>query len=46
MQKTAPIFEIVFDVLMKSSVEEIFGCLCRLFGIRLARRNSVARKSG
>src|SRR5260370_41038446 len=29
MEETAPIFEIVFDILIKSPVKEILGCLCR-----------------
>lgn len=37
-KETAPIFEILFDVLIKSPIKEILGCLCRLFGIRLARK--------
>jgi len=37
MYKTAPIFEVVFDVLIKSPVKKLVGCVCRPFDIRLVR---------
>src|ERR1700746_3963295 len=44
MWKTAPIFEIVFDVLIKSHVKDLLGCVYGPFCVRLVLRNNVTRK--
>jgi hypothetical protein len=41
---TAPISEIVFDVLKRSPVKKLLGCLCRSFGIRLASQSGWVQR--